>query len=336
MGARRPKVLIVENDDALALSLHSTLYTSTDRLDVITVKTADVGQAIMREMLIDVLVTEVRLPGICGPDLVYWAAIESPETHFIAIADTMVDTIPNHACAVGCLRILGKPVDPSVLLSSVLDAIDCRERMSGRLSALSALDLIQTLCLGRKSASLRITAGDVIGSLLVREGALVHAVWGERIGEDAVRGIVAVEEGVFRTAPLPDRFEQTIRRDWEHVVMDAVRMLDEAEPTRRPESGTWPTIRADDSAIDDVFESVRGTSPGGKSLAARRLSEPPSNRAQSDPQRAAAALVDKGFAALRGGDIALAKTCWEAAQRLEPDNRSIELNLRKLGTIRSG
>ena len=132
----------------------------------------------MREMVIDVLVTEIRLPGICGPDLVYWTAIESPETHFIAIADTMVDTIPNHACAVGCLRIIAKPVDPNILLSAVIDAIDCRERMSGRLSALSALDLIQTLCLGRKSASLRITAGDVIGSLLVRDGSLVHAISG--------------------------------------------------------------------------------------------------------------------------------------------------------------
>jgi FixJ family two-component response regulator len=337
MGARRPKVLIVENDDALALSLHGALYTNTDRFDVITVRTVDVGQAIMREVLIDVLVTDVNLPDLGGPDLVYWAAIESPETYFVAISDHPVERVPNHACAVGCLRILTKPVDSGVLLSSVTDAIDCRERMSGRLSALSALDLIQTLCLGRKNASLRITSGDVIGSLLIREGVLVHAIWGERTGEAAVRAIVAIDDGVFRTSPLPENFERTIHRDWEHVVMDAVRMLDESSPAPpRAESGTWPTLRADDAAIDEVFEAIRGTSPGGKTIAARRLSEPPTDRTQIEPQRASSALVDKGFAALRVGDVALAKTCWEAAQRLEPANRSIELNLRRLGSIQSG
>ena len=41
-------------------------------------------------------------------------------------------------------------------------------------------------------------------------------------------------------------------------------------------------------------------------------------------------LIDQGFAALRTSDRDEARKCWEEALRLDPANRMIELNLRKL------
>ena len=41
-------------------------------------------------------------------------------------------------------------------------------------------------------------------------------------------------------------------------------------------------------------------------------------------------LVDKGFAALRAGRVEEARQCWLAAKELDPDNRSLDLNLKKL------
>ncbi len=327
MGGRRPKVLIVEDDDALALSLHRALYEANDRFILIAVKTGEVGREIMSEMTVDVLVTDLNLGGMSGLDLVYWAAIESPATHYVVISDANTPHIRDKACAFGCLRLLTKPVDGPTLRATVLEALDSREKLSGQLSALSAVDLIQMLCLGRRSVTVRITAQETIGSFLIQEGRLVHAVWDGKTGEAAIREIVAVGDGLFRTSPLPDGFERTIHRDWAHVVMDAARALDErAELPVEP--GTWPTIRADERAVDVVFEAIRPSMVPQ----ARGESSPP--RSSNDPAHAAAALVDKGFAALRRGDIEQARACWEAAQRLAPDNRSIELNLRKLEAIR--
>jgi hypothetical protein len=42
--------------------------------------------------------------------------------------------------------------------------------------------------------------------------------------------------------------------------------------------------------------------------------------------------VDKGFAALRAGNNDEARRCWLAAKQLDPDNRSLDLNLKKLET----
>jgi Flp pilus assembly protein TadD len=54
--------------------------------------------------------------------------------------------------------------------------------------------------------------------------------------------------------------------------------------------------------------------------------------AQGVPQRPpeVSRLIDLGFAALRSGNREEARKHWEDALKLDPSNRMIELNLRKL------
>jgi eukaryotic-like serine/threonine-protein kinase len=68
-------------------------------------------------------------------------------------------------------------------------------------------------------------------------------------------------------------------------------------------------------------------------LAARGAKAP---AAPAEPTaRAASELIDQGFAAIRAGDREAAQRFWEAALRLDPANRGLELNLRKLVAKRS-
>ena len=50
----------------------------------------------------------------------------------------------------------------------------------------------------------------------------------------------------------------------------------------------------------------------------------------NDDRAEVAQLVDQGFSALKSGDRERAKRCWRDALRLDPSNRALELNLRKL------
>jgi predicted TPR repeat methyltransferase len=79
-----------------------------------------------------------------------------------------------------------------------------------------------------------------------------------------------------------------------------------------------------------------------------RLASPPPESAtvvrQAAPEEEAPApalpevthLVDEGFRALRAGRREDARRVWEEALRLDPDNRAIEVNLRKLGAPAAG
>jgi hypothetical protein len=94
MGRRRPKVLIVDGDREVSLALHRVLYEGSENFDILLAGSADVARDIMRDISIDVLVTDVDLPGASGVDLVCWGAIEFPETLFVVQTSDDVSQSP--------------------------------------------------------------------------------------------------------------------------------------------------------------------------------------------------------------------------------------------------
>ncbi len=326
MARQRSKVLVVNGDSEIALALHRALYLGNDRFDVLVAGSAEVAREIVRDVGIEVLVTDSDLPGMSGVDLVCWAAIEFPESFFVVITDDDVPDLQDKMQGLGCLRLVRKPCQPQAVLKIVREALDCRHRLSGCFSALSAADLIQMLCLAQRTSSLHISAHGVQGTVMVKEGKLLHVTWGTLVGQRALREIIAAEDGVFRTAPLPPEIEPTITGDWQHALMEAVRALDERAHGSLRQSGSFPAIRVDDSLFDNMLSST----PAQEAKHVRAPNSHGDGRAMPRSPGAASSLVDKGFAALRAGNIDDARQCWLAAKHLDPENRSLDLNLKKL------
>jgi DNA-binding response OmpR family regulator len=327
MGRRRPKVLIVDGNKEASLALHRVLYDGNEQFDVLLAASPDVAREIMRDGGVDVLVTDVDLPGASGVDLVCWGAIEFPETLFVVQTSDDVSELQQRIAGLGCLRLLPKPCKPKEVLKIVHEALDCIHRLSGCFSALSAADLIQMLCLAQRTAALRITAHGEAGTVMVKEGKLLHAAWGPLVGHEALCAILDAQDGVFRTTPLPDDVEPNIHTNWQYALMEAVRMLDERANSSPRQTGSFPAIRMEDSMLDKM------SAEGGDEPSERRgmkLLVATEARKSARPAGASSSLVDKGFAALRAGKVEEARQCWLAAKELDPDNRSLDLNLKKL------
>jgi DNA-binding response OmpR family regulator len=327
MGRRRPKVLIVDGNRESSLALHRVLYDSNEQFDVLLAASFDIARDIMRDVGIDVLVTELDLPGASGVDLVCWGAIEFPETLFVVQTSDDISELQDRIAGLGCMRLLPKPCAPKEVLKIVHEALDCIHRLSGCFSALSAADLIQMLCLAQRTAALRITAHGEVGTVMVKEGKLLHAAWGPLVGHEALCAILDAQDGVFRTTPLPDDVEPNIHTNWQYALMEAVRMLDERANSSPRQTGSFPAIRVEDSVLDKI--SARG---GDEPIERRGMNLLVASEARKAPRPggAASSLVDKGFAALRAGKVEEARQCWLAAKELDPENRSLDLNLKKL------
>ncbi len=110
MGRRRPKVLIVDGDKEASLALHRVLYDGNEHFDVLLATSSDVARDIMRDVSVDVLVTDVDLPGASGVDLVCWGAIEFPETLFVVQTNDDVSQLQQRISQLGCMRLLRKAV----------------------------------------------------------------------------------------------------------------------------------------------------------------------------------------------------------------------------------
>lgn len=324
MRSRRAKVLIVDGDRESCLSLHGVLYEANDCLDVLLASTASIAREIMRDGGVDVLITDAELSGSSSLDLVCWAAVEFPETLFVIQTSNDVRLLQKRIATLGCLRLLPKPCNPLEILKIVREALDCIHRLSGCFSALSAADLIQMLCLGQRTAALRITADNVVGAVMVKNGKLVHAAWGDLSGQDALCAILDAQDGVFRMTPLPPDVEINIHSDWQQALLEAVRVLDERAYSSPRQSGSFPAIRIEDSLIDAI------AAPLVVSDRQRLVTDGLDTRRSLRPIGAAASLVDKGFVALRAGNVEEARQCWLAAKELDPENRSLDLNLKKL------
>jgi DNA-binding response OmpR family regulator len=328
MARRRPKVLVVDGDREKSLALHRALYDGNQQFDVLLAANTDMAREIMRDVSVDVVVTDMDLPGASGLDLVCWAAIEFPETVYVVQTSDEVDQLQERISGLGCLRLMRKPCEPAEVLDIVRKALDCIHGLSGCFSALSASDLIQMLCLAQRTAALRITAGGESGTVMVKDGVLLHASWGALVGQEALCAILDAEDGVFRTTPLPDGVERSIQANWQHALMEAVRALDERANSSHRSTGSLPAIRVDDSILDKMAANGGNGDPIRR--AGTHLLAGTESRKGPRTGGAASSLVDKGFSALRAGNVEEARQCWLAAKQLDPENRSLDLNLKKL------
>jgi len=324
MASRRSKVLIVDDEDNIVLALHRVLYQDNHRYDVLLARSAEIAQQILLDIPIDVLVTDVHLPEKSGMDLLCWAAVESPLTRVIVMTAFDVTGIKDKAHAFGCLRLMRKPFDVHEMRSTILRALDRRDSFTGNLADLSAIDVIQMLCIGRKTTALRLSEGPSSGVVLIENGEIVHAIWDNQVGEEAFFKMMAVKNGLFYTSPLPPDIERTIKGDWQYLLIEGLRKLDEAAHAAETgeEDQPNPSVKFSPFALKDE-ESSSGSSDA--------VAPPPeSEAAPSLDAHRVARLIDDGFAALRAGKRDDARQLWQEALRLDPTNRMIELNLRKL------
>jgi DNA-binding response OmpR family regulator len=104
--------------------------------------------------------------------------------------------------------------------------------LSGSLSHLDLLGVVQMLAHSRQSGALHINAADLDGVMFFDVGEISHAEAGERIGDDAVIEIVkrtnGIENGVYKFVPGASATTRTVLRSATELMLGALRELDES------------------------------------------------------------------------------------------------------------
>jgi response regulator RpfG family c-di-GMP phosphodiesterase len=100
--------------------------------------------------------------------------------------------------------------------------------VTGQLDSFGLPDIVQTLAIGTKTALVTVAQGDASGRIWFRDGAVVHARCGELSGEPAFHAMARWTTGEFTIEHGVASRRVTIECDPMFLVMESMRLLDEA------------------------------------------------------------------------------------------------------------
>lgn len=114
------KVMFVDDEEGVRLSWNR--YLSEHGFDVSTAEDGAKAISRLREEPVDVVVSDLKMPGVDGIQLLEWLHDRQPQTRFILLTGYGNDEVENRVRELGAFEYLNKPITPDTLAAVVTAA----------------------------------------------------------------------------------------------------------------------------------------------------------------------------------------------------------------------
>jgi CheY-like chemotaxis protein len=230
----RGTVLLVDPDVEETTVLELALIEK--RYDVNVARSADEAMRYLEGGDVDIVVSEMALPGTTGLDLLTKTRDRpGDQIPFIFFSEETDSEKVAEALDSGAIDYLFKPLASQVVVAKIRRLLEQSQGahrargVSGSLQEMSLPDLVQILHQGRKSGLLMLDSEGHEGRIFFKEGSIVDASWRSKRGEEAFYAIVGLESGQFRIDPSVSPQEETVHASPELLLLEGMRRLDEAK-----------------------------------------------------------------------------------------------------------
>ena len=253
------RVLLLEPDLELAEKIHAALHEAAPSAEVDVAPTLAQAQGIIVNAKPDLFVLDAEAVPDLGPEFLYDLRTSHPNARAIVLT-RHVATHREQAASLGAVHFLEKPfphddfVDLVQALLSPASSGDA-EKFQGTLSDLHLADIIQLKCMSGSSTALQFTGpkGEK-ARVYFDAGQVRHATAPGKEGIAAFNEIVSWKGGQISEVSGAGSSPRTIHDDWQMLLMDAVRTMDETRGKRsvapaRRRSATRKVLVIDDSLM---------------------------------------------------------------------------------------
>jgi CheY-like chemotaxis protein/predicted regulator of Ras-like GTPase activity (Roadblock/LC7/MglB family) len=141
MTARR-RVLILDDEAKVAFFLRESLETLGHDLEVVSASSVDEALREIERQRFDLLVTDQRMPGMTGLELVGKVQERYPDTQFILITAYGSEDLFDEARSLGAYRYFTKPFHIDDFVQTVVDALDKNDGQPHRLFSEDQADML--------------------------------------------------------------------------------------------------------------------------------------------------------------------------------------------------
>ena len=267
-SAGRKRILLVDDEEALAWSLASRLSKVRPQFSVETANDGETALAKIHRAPVDLLVADVRMPGMSGIELVLAARNTYPSLPVIvmtAFKGAEVSRITSGSFT----DFLEKPFQFEVFLGLVDQALArTKVGFSGAISVQTLPDIVQLYVLSNATGMLSVRHRADEGRIWFEQGTIPHATTANGSGEEAFFEVMTWSGGEFSMRLGAQPPERSIVSNWQELLMESCRREDEGQrPSyRRPSASSsgWtqappppPSSKTqDDAAEDDLFANL--------------------------------------------------------------------------------
>ena len=259
MGARDGRrIVLVDDEQALAWSLASRLLKARPSDRVETANDGDTALGMILRAPVDLLIADIRMPGMSGIDLVLEARRLYPELPVIVMTAFKSADVAR-LDAGSFTGFLEKPFEFERLRDMVEQAFAPQTAgFSGAISVQTLPDIVQLYVLSSATGMLSVRhkrKGE--GKIWFGHGAILHAVTSHAKGDEAFYEIMMWSGGEFsmRIGAAPP--VRSVDSNWQELLMESVRRIDELgrQSNDHPSGSGWTRAppAPEDDAIDQAF-----------------------------------------------------------------------------------
>jgi DNA-binding response OmpR family regulator len=230
---KHSKVLVLEPDDQLAASIREALEKAAPKAVVEMARTLEEAQKLVLGVKPDLFVLDVDAASDLGQDFLFDLRTSHPNARAIILTGTHLPAQREQATGLGAIHFLEKPFPHSDFIDLVGNllrpAADTdSEKFQGTLSDLHVADIIQLKCMSGANSIVEFTGprGEK-GRVFFKNGQVCHATAPGREGLAAFNEIVGWKGGTISEMSVTGAEPHTIDRDWQVLLMDATRKMDE-------------------------------------------------------------------------------------------------------------
>lgn len=227
------KILLVDDDATMLDLLYRGLSVDQELYEVVCAKNAQEAIEFLERIHFPMVVADIQMRTLSGLDLLAKIRERWPHVKVILMTGTTSRQLREEIRRTGCLRLFEKPIrmaELRALIASELAApAEGGEGFAGRLTNIRLSDLIQMCCTSGISTVIQVRKNRTVGTIFIEEGEIIHAECGTTEGLSAFYEIFSWQSGSFETLGDVAVPKTTIDKNWQYLLMEGHRRMDEAQ-----------------------------------------------------------------------------------------------------------
>ncbi len=238
---RNLQVLILEPDGQIAAEIVSALDEAVPGTKLAVAGSLGEAQQLVLDQKPALFVLDVDAGYDLAQEFIYDLRTSHPDARAVILTASHFNMQRDQVASLGAIHFLEKPfprADFMTLAEALLAPSDQPEgeRFQGKLSDLHIADIIQLKCISGATSMLEFTGprGEK-ARVYFENGQVRHATTPGKEGLAAFNEIVDWKGGVISEVAVPPGTPHTIELDWQILLMEAVRKMDESRGAASPQ-----------------------------------------------------------------------------------------------------